>query len=104
MTTRAHVEHRVRQIIVELGGIPAERVPGHVQLVDDLDMDSLDAIELAIELERQLGVAVTHDSLACLGTVSEVVDLVCGRLGLMPAWAAPVDADAHSQPRPGGHR
>ena len=82
MMTRAHVEHWVRLIIFELVGVPAEHVGGTVRLVDDLQMDPLDSVELALELERHLGLPMACDRLAGLGTVGEVMDLVCRQLGL----------------------
>ena len=82
MMTRAHVEHWVRMLIVELVGVPAEHVGGTVRLVDDLEMDPLDSVELALELERHLGLPMACDRLAGLGTVDEVMDLVCRQLGL----------------------
>ncbi len=49
-------------------------------LVDDLDLDSIDAIDLAVRLEEQLGVAFSEEDLKSVQTLEDVVDLIHERL------------------------
>ncbi len=58
---------------------PAElRLEAH--LVDDLDLDSIDAIDLAVRLEEQLGVSFSEEDLKSVQTLEDVVDLIHERL------------------------
>lgn len=56
---------------------PAEIVPG-VRLTD-LDLDSLDMVELSLAIEQELGVRVSDDELVEAGGLDEVVDLIASR-------------------------
>lgn len=49
-------------------------------LVDDLDLDSIDAIDLAVRLEEQTGMALGEDDLKSLRTIQDIVDMIDGRL------------------------
>ncbi len=49
-------------------------------LVDDLDLDSVDAVALLVRLEEETGLALEEDDYRSLVTVQSVVDVVASRL------------------------
>jgi acyl carrier protein len=49
-------------------------------IVDDLDLDSIDAIDLAVRLEEKTGLAFKEEDLKSIETLRDVVDLIDGRL------------------------
>jgi acyl carrier protein len=49
-------------------------------LIDDLDLDSIDAIDMAVRLEERTSVAFSDEDLKGLSTIRDVVDLIDGRL------------------------
>jgi acyl carrier protein len=49
-------------------------------LIDDLDLDSIDAVDLAVSVERDLGLSLSEGDLKSIQTVQDVVDLIHGRL------------------------
>ena len=49
-------------------------------LVDDLDLDSIDGIDLAVKVEEITGVAVKEEELQELLTVRDIISLIDGRL------------------------
>jgi acyl carrier protein len=53
--------------------------PG-AHLIDDLDLDSIDAVDLAVSVEKDLGLSLTEGELKSIQTVQDVVDLIHGRL------------------------
>ena len=53
--------------------------PG-AHLIDDLDLDSIDAVDLAVNVEQQLGLSLNEGELKSIHTVQDVVDLIHGRL------------------------
>ena len=59
---------------------PAAIHPG-AHLVDDLDLDSIDAIDLAVKLEEETGLDVSEKDLREMRVIQDVVDLVLGRFG-----------------------
>lgn len=80
--TRESVLERVREILVS----SFELEPGAIQLdshlIDDLDLDSIDAIDLAVELEQETGLRVEEQELRQIRRVGDIVELVCNRLVL----------------------
>jgi len=59
---------------------PADLRPDS-HLIDDLDLDSIDAIDLLVRLEEQTGKGFNDQDLKGLRTISDVVDLFDGRDG-----------------------
>ena len=53
--------------------------PG-AHLIDDLDLDSIDAVDLAVSVEQELGLSLTEAELKSIQTVQDVADLIHGRL------------------------
>jgi acyl carrier protein len=50
-------------------------------LVDELDLDSIDAIDLSVRLEEKTEVTFKEDDLKAIRTIADVVDFIDGRLG-----------------------
>jgi len=57
-----------------------EAVHAGAHLVDDLDLDSIDAVDLAVNVERDFGLSLSEGDLKSLHTVQDVVDLLHDRL------------------------
>jgi acyl carrier protein len=58
----------------------AEDLHPGAHLVDDLDLDSIDAVDLAVNVERQLGLSLSEGDLKSIHTIQDVVDLIHERL------------------------
>ncbi|MDH3519436.1 MAG: acyl carrier protein [Myxococcales bacterium] len=50
------------------------------RLVDDLDLDSVDAIDLSIRLEEKTGLSFKEEDLKAIETIQDIVDFVHERL------------------------
>jgi acyl carrier protein len=70
------LEDRVKQILTNRLGMSAAEITPDSRLVDDLGMDSLDAVELAIATERQFGLSISDEQVAKLVTVADIMKLV----------------------------
>ena len=66
------------QVRTALGamGLDPQRVVPEAHLVDDLDLDSLDWVDLAMRLEDELPVVVRDETLASVRTIADVVALL----------------------------
>lgn len=64
------------EIIDEIAGVPAAEVTPEKSFVDDLDIDSLSMVEIAVQAEDKFGVKIPDDELANLKTVGDAVDYV----------------------------
>jgi acyl carrier protein len=63
-------------IVEEVAGVDAADVTPEKAFVDDLDIDSLSMVEIAVQAEDKFGVKIPDDELANLKTVSDAVDYI----------------------------
>lgn len=66
----------VKEVIVEALGVDEDKVVLEASLSDDLGIDSLDAVELGMAIEDNLGVAIADEDLPNIKTVQDLVDYV----------------------------
>ena len=64
------------EIIDEIAGVPADEVTPDKTFVDDLDIDSLSMVEIAVAAQDKFGVEIPDDQLKDLKTVQDVIDYV----------------------------
>ncbi len=71
------VKALVKETIEKLFGVEREYIFDHSDLIDDLGLDSLDLIELEMELEKVLQVELDDDSIMemKIKTVSDIYDV-----------------------------
>lgn len=75
--TKDQITERVIAALVEFGEEP-ENVKADSRF-EDLDIDSLDLVELAQVIEDQYGIEITDSDMEGIATVSDVVDFVAAR-------------------------
>lgn len=68
-------------------GLAPERVTPAARLVDDLELDSLDWVDVALLLEDELAVEIRDERLASLATVADLVALLRRQLHRRAAGA-----------------
>ena len=64
------------EIVEEIAGVPADEVTPSKSFVDDLDIDSLSMVEIAVAAQDKFGVEIPDDELKNLKTVRDVIDYV----------------------------
>ncbi|MHB1594797.1 MAG: acyl carrier protein [Streptosporangiaceae bacterium] len=64
------------EIIDEIAGVPADEVTPDKTFVDDLDIDSLSMVEIAVAAQDKFGVEIPDDQLKDLKTVQDVISYV----------------------------
>jgi len=64
------------EIVEEVAGIEKAEVSAEKSFVDDLDIDSLSMVEIAVQAEDKFGVKIPDDQLAELKTVGDAVDYI----------------------------
>lgn len=72
---------KVRDIIVDTLSCEMEDVTMEADLAEDLGADSLDAVELNIALEEQLGLSIADDDRPNMKTVGDIVRYLEGLEG-----------------------
>jgi acyl carrier protein len=66
----------LRTAAVEVLSVKPEQVTESASFADDLEADSLDLVELVMQLEDSLDVKIEEDDLSGVTTVSDAVDLI----------------------------
>ena len=69
------------EIVEEIAGVPADEVTPSKSFVDDLDIDSLSMVEIAVAAQDKFGVELPDDQLKDLTTVQDVVNYVSKNAG-----------------------
>ncbi len=64
---------QVKKIIVETLNCDESKITMEARLAEDLEADSLDAVELNMALEEALGYGVSDEALAEMKTVGDIV-------------------------------
>ena len=71
---------KITQILVETANVDAAKVTKEATLKEDLGIDSLDSVEMVLELENEFDVKLDDDEISHLITVGDVMDLVSAKL------------------------
>jgi acyl carrier protein len=78
----SNVEEKIKAIIVEKLKVEEADVTPDKEIVRDLGADSLDQVELIMELEEQFGVdEIPEEEAAKLKTVADVINYVTAKVG-----------------------
>ena len=78
--TAQEVADGLKEIMAARLGLQVEQIVPEARLVEDLGLDSLDAVELAIAVERKFNIDVPEEELTKLKTVADMVKLVEARV------------------------
>lgn len=70
----ASVEERVKDIVAEQLGVEKEKIKRESNFVNDLGADSLDTVELVMELEEEFDISIADDAAEKIQTVGEAVE------------------------------
>jgi acyl carrier protein len=74
--TQQEILAGLSEIVDEIAGVPADEVTPEKTFVDDLDIDSLSMVEIAVAAQDKFGVEIPDDQLKDLKTVQDVIDYV----------------------------
>jgi acyl carrier protein len=74
--TNEEILGELAKIVVEVSGVELSEITPEKSFVDDLDIDSLSMVEIAVGVEDRFGVKVPDNELANLKTVGDAVDYV----------------------------
>ena len=75
-TTQEEIIAGLAEIIEEVTGIEPSEVTIEKSFVDDLDIDSLSMVEIAVQTEDKYGVKIPDEDLASLRTVGDAVNYI----------------------------
>ncbi len=72
--------NKLKGIIVEQLGVSEENVKEDATFVDDLEADSLDIVELIMNIEEQFNMEIPDEEAEKIVTVGDVVKYIAGNM------------------------
>jgi acyl carrier protein len=74
--SRDEVVERVKEVLVDKLGVEESEITEEASFQEDLEADSLDLVEMIMELEDQFGIKISDEDAQKLQTVGQAVDYV----------------------------
>jgi acyl carrier protein len=72
----ASVQERVIDIVAEQLGVSKDQITRETSFVNDLGADSLDTVELVMELEEEFDINIPDDAAEKIQTVGQAIDYI----------------------------
>ena len=85
--TKNELFDRIVTILHDSFEIEPARITPEARLYDDLDIDSIDAVDLIVQLKPLIGSSLQPEAFKSVRTVSDVVDAVHGMMHPAPSQA-----------------
>jgi acyl carrier protein len=71
--SRSEILREIQRMMKELFELDPARVQPDARLIEDLELDSLDAIDLAVKVEETTGMALDEKRIHQLRTIDDVI-------------------------------
>lgn len=76
LLAKNEIYEKVKQIMAELFELDPEEITLESKLVDDLDLDSIDAVEMIVQLQKLTGKRINPEQFQSVVTVEDVVNIL----------------------------
>lgn len=76
MATQEEVYDKVKSVLMGEFEVEEDAVSMEANLFTDLELDSLDAIDLMVTLDKELGIEIKMEEMQDLRTIKDVCDFV----------------------------
>lgn len=73
---KEEIKNKVKDIIVDKNGVDASEVTDTTNFETGLGMDSLDRVELIMEIEKEFSISISNDEAVKVSCLSDCVELV----------------------------
>lgn len=80
MITKEIIFASIRKLLVEVFELSADSIALDTSIYEDLDLDSLDAVELAVRLGTETGITLQEEELRAIRTIADAVDILYRRI------------------------
>jgi acyl carrier protein len=80
MLSRDEVYRRLARYLTEMFEVPEEKIRPEARLYEELDLDSIDALDLVVKLQEITGRRISPQEFKTVRTVGDVVDRVTALL------------------------
>jgi acyl carrier protein len=80
MLSRDEVYTRLARYLTDMFEVPEEKIRPDARLYEELDLDSIDALDLVVKLQELTGRRISPQEFKTVRTVGDVVDRVSALL------------------------
>ncbi|WP_129407890.1 acyl carrier protein [Marinitoga lauensis] len=70
---------KVAEIMADSLSIEKEKITEDASLTDDLELDSLELVDLTMDFENELGIAIDDSELEKIKTVGDIVEILASK-------------------------
>jgi len=70
------IEQHIHQVLIDLFEVDEAELVGSANLYDDLDIDSIDTIDLLIELKKEIGKNIDPAAFKNTRTIDDIVEVI----------------------------
>ena len=99
--TEPEIQKRVIAIVAEQMGVDKSKIKRESSFTNDLNADSLDIVELVMEVEDQFGISIQDDQCHRIQTVGSAIYYIKANLGAGPKGDAAKSAKQYIDKRTG---
>lgn len=78
--TESEIFEELKKIVAENFEIEPEKITMDSNIVTDLDMDSIDAIDMVAELQKKLGCRFSAEDFKAVKTIGDIVRVILGKV------------------------
>jgi acyl carrier protein len=76
MQTRAEIQTQLTALLVEMFEVDADAVQPQTRLYEELDIDSIDAVDLVVRLKEVTGKKIKPEEFKSVRTVDDVITAI----------------------------
>ena len=76
MKSEQEIFNKIQQVLEDLFEVDPRQVTPEARLYEDLDIDSIDAVDLVVELKKITGKKMQPDDFKAVRSVQDVIDAI----------------------------
>ena len=74
--TKEEILKKIQEMLAQLFDLDPEEIKPESKLFEELELDSMDAVDLVVKLQKQIGKKIMPEDFKQVRTVQDVVDVV----------------------------
>lgn len=76
MKTKEEILSEIAEVLAGEFEIPREKITADARLYEDLDLDSIDAVDLVVRIQQRTGIKVVAEDFKAIRTLGDVADVI----------------------------
>ena len=76
MKTKEEILAEIAEVLAGEFEIPREKLTADARLYEDLDLDSIDAVDLVVRIQQRTGIKVVAEDFKAIRTLGDVADVI----------------------------